>query len=150
MKNSLDSPFPRVFETANIHFDAGRYERAAAILSSFVSKKHNDEALLENSLRLLADCYFFLGKGKDGSFNLKAVDAYKHILRRYPDLRSRNDLVNFAWQNAWNRLETMRRLMRPMRMSFGNIRLQGTSRMCCTKWEKFSIGPDVLPMRSRS
>lgn len=95
VKNSLDSPSPRVFETANIHFDAGRYERAAAILSSIVSKKHNDDALLENSLRLLADCYFFLGKGKDGSFNLKAVDAYKHILRRYPDLRSRNDLVNF-------------------------------------------------------
>ena len=92
------------YESARNEFDAGHYEKAAGLLSSILSKKQNDAALHENSFRCLADCFYFLAGGGDRNFNSKAIDAYKNILRYYPDLRSGNDLVNFRLANCLERI----------------------------------------------
>ncbi|WP_175476334.1 tetratricopeptide repeat protein [Syntrophus gentianae] len=89
------SPVSFEYESAKAAFDARRYEQAAGILSSLLIRKQNDAAQYESSLRLLADCYYFLGQGESNNFRTQAVESYKNILRYYPDVRNGNDAANF-------------------------------------------------------
>ncbi len=89
------SPEPLRHEPARAEFEAGHYERAAALLTALLAQKANDAALHENSLRGLADCYNHLAGTGDRNSNARAVAIYKNILHYYPDPRTGNDLAYF-------------------------------------------------------
>jgi len=127
------------YELVKAEFDSGHYEKAVGMLSVIISRKQNDAALQENSLRCLADCYYFLGEGEDRNFNSKAVESYKIfcvIIRTHgTETISRIS----AWQTAWNESGIMKKLIQPMKMSSGNTRIPSMNRMRCTRWVKFFI-----------
>jgi len=88
-------PVSAEYAAAKAEFDARHYERAAGMLSSLLARKLGDAAQFENSLRLHADCYYFLGEGGNRSFDSQAAESYNNILRHYPDVRSGNDMAYF-------------------------------------------------------
>ncbi len=100
-----NNPIKSEYESAKAEFAAGRYDKAAGILCWLISKKQGDASQYENSMRSLADCYYFLGERGDESYNTTAIEAYKNILRYYPDIRSGNDLANFRMATCLERSE---------------------------------------------
>lgn len=89
------SPVCSEYEAAKTEFDAHRYQQAAGMLNALLSSQKSDAALYESSLRLLADCLYFLDEKESGKYGSQTIESYRNILRHYPDPRSGNDVANF-------------------------------------------------------
>jgi|GEM_PF-637937 len=102
---------------ARKEFKAQRYDRAASMLQVILNQPSLPGALKEQTLRMAADCYYFLGLKGDAKSLLTAVEQYKTILISYPDPAVGNDLVyyhlaksneklSFLYESsgAWDRL----------------------------------------------
>jgi tetratricopeptide (TPR) repeat protein len=91
-------------DNARRAFQSERYEQALELVKVFIKEGNSDKVMHETSLRLMADCYYFIGIKKSPQSLLTAVDHYKEILQLYPDPATGNDSVYNNMATSYGKL----------------------------------------------
>lgn len=98
------APTASPLDNARSAFHSERYEQAIELIKGFISQGNPDKMMLETSLRLMADSYYFMGTKGSPQLFLTAVDRYKTILQRYPDPAGENDRVYYNLAMSYEKL----------------------------------------------
>jgi tetratricopeptide (TPR) repeat protein len=107
---------PALLEARNA-FQSERYVEAIDLLNGLIGQGHSDKRVIDAAIRMKASSLYHIGVKGDPQGLMKAVDAYKDVIKNYPDPAEGNDLayrhmaqcyeeLNFFYEAAaaWNEI----------------------------------------------
>jgi TolA-binding protein len=97
-----------LYDRAIEAFAGGGYVAAQEMFEQIVQLQNFPAEITEDAIRKLADCAYFLERGKGSPSYNKVVEYYRSILSSYPDVRTGNDLVHYRLAKSYESLKSYR------------------------------------------
>lgn len=94
-----------LYKKAMDAYSQGGYAEAEAMLTQVIDQRGLPPEIMEDALRKLADCTYFLGSTDGEKYYHQAIQHYHRILAMYPDVRAGNDLAHYRLAKSYEQVK---------------------------------------------